>query len=43
MAGKKRVSVLMAEKKRYSEMIKKGASRTVSEFYRKKHRETLQL
>ena len=34
MAGKKRVSVPLAEKKRYCEMIKKGASRsTVSEFY----------
>ena len=41
MAGKKRVSVPLAEKKRYCEMIKKGASRTVSEFYRKKHGENL--
>ena len=33
---------LLAEKKRYCEMIKKGASRsTVSEFYRKKHGEEL--
>ena len=38
MAGKKRVSVPLAEKKRYCELIKKGASRSkVSEFYRKKH------
>ena len=42
MAGKKRVSVPLAEKKRLCEMIKKGASRsTVSEFYRKKHGEEL--
>jgi hypothetical protein len=34
MAGKKRVSVPLAEKKRYCEMIRKGASRsTVSEFF----------
>ena len=34
MAGKKKVSVPLAEKKRYCEMIKKRASRsTVSEFY----------
>ena len=42
MAGKKRVSVPLAEEKHYCEMIKKGASRsTVSEFYRKKHGEKL--
>ena len=42
MASKKRVSVPLAEKKRYCEMIKKRASRsTVSELYRKKHGEEL--
>ena len=42
MAGKKRISVPLAEKKSYCEMIKKGASRsTVSECYRKKHGEDL--
>jgi len=35
IVGKKKVSVPLAEKKRYCEMIKKGASRTASEFYRK--------
>ena len=42
MAGKKKISVPLAEKKRYCEMIKKGVSgSTVSEFYRKKHGDEL--
>jgi hypothetical protein len=42
MSSRKRIAVPLTEKKRYAEMIMKGASRsTISDLYRKKYKSEL--